>query len=122
MSACIQCGSVIENEALTGMVCQNCSNNMSGVGKGAPKIDPLVQGAFVSGGLGLFISLEVNDLDYAALGFGSVAIALGLVGLIRFKSAPSELHKVRIGTAIGAILLGAFHISRTLSVYYGLLT
>jgi len=122
MAACMQCGSVIENEALTGMVCQNCSNNMTGVGKGAPKIDPLVQGAFVAGGLGVFIALKVNDLDYAALGFGSVAIVLGLIGLVRFNTAPKELHKVRIGTAIGAILLGAFHVTRSLGVYYGLLS
>lgn len=121
MAACMQCGSVIENEALTGMVCQNCSNNMTGVGKGAPKIDPLVQGAFVTGGLALFISFKINDLDYAALGLGSIAIVMALIGLARFKSAPNELHKVRIGTAIGAILLGAFHVSHSLAVYYGLL-
>jgi hypothetical protein len=114
MAACMQCGSVIENEALTGMVCQKCSNNISGIDKPAPKIDPLVQSALVACVVAFVLKFEINGRNYVGLTLGAVAIVLAIVGLVRAKDAPADLRNLRLGSAAGALLLGVLHIVRSL--------
>ncbi len=114
MSACIQCGSEVENAAITGVVCLKCSNNMSGIDKPAPKVDPLVLSAFAAGGVAFVIKFEINGRNYVALSLGPIMVIMAVIALARFKSAPQEHRNVRLGTAIGAILLGVLLIIRGL--------
>lgn len=114
MSACIQCGSEVENAAITGVVCLKCSNTMTGIDKPEPKIDPLVLSALVVGGVAFAIKFEINGRNYIALSLGPIMVILGIVALARIKSAPQDLRNMRLGTTIGAILLGVYHVIRGL--------
>ena len=114
MSACIRCGVAVENSAITGTVCLKCSNAMAGIDKPAPKVDPLMQGALAAGVVPFVFKLEVNGRNLVALLIGALIVVLGIVALVRIKSAPEELRKLRLLVAIGGILIGVFHVASNL--------
>jgi hypothetical protein len=114
MSACIQCGSVVENSVITGVVCLKCSNNMTGIDKPPPKVDPLMQGALAAGVVPFVFSLNVNGRNLVALLMGALMLVLSLVALVRIKSAPKEVRKFQLAATIVVILVGLYHVVRNL--------
>ncbi len=110
MSGCIQCGAVVENSALTGVVCLKCSNAMTGIDKPPPKVDPIMSGALVAGVVSFVFSIEINGRNLVALACGALMLVLSIVALVRSKSAPKEVRKLRLAVAAAGILLGFYHV------------
>jgi hypothetical protein len=130
MSACTKCSKPIENEAFTGVLCQQCyaaqerQNNATRRGLLEKIPIPLVVGLvpfFVSYRVTHSTSLNLNGLvledasdsiDYVAVALGPLALILGILALVSALKAPMRTRAV--GLAVLGILLGAVQLYRGL--------
>ena len=130
MSACIQCGNPVENEAVTGAICLACSNKASGLDDAlAPKVTgpakialglavvPFVI-SFRSGSSsqvrvnGQVVEKSENHIDYVALPVGALVLVLGIFAVVKGLKAPAAVRNMQLGAAGFAVLLGLLHVLR----------
>ncbi len=111
MSNCAGCGAVVDNPAVTGILCQACyTKDVAPQPAWKAYVSGPTATGFVALAIPFAVSFRVNALDYVGLGCSALAALCGIVGIIQAgKLEPEFRNKRRIG-AIVVLALGALRL------------
>jgi hypothetical protein len=102
MANCASCSATIENESVTGILCQACyTRDVQPRAAWKEYVSgPVAMGLLLIGGAFVF-SVRVNGIDYGGLGCAAIALLCGFAGLLQAnKNEPGFRTKRMIGSAL----------------------